>query len=164
MCLELLGRQYGDPVLDLKMKWTFPFIKQVEPNECGLVCLRMLCIFYGLNYVVSRRWVKNNLKKDGVSLLDLSQLAESLGFKTRCLEVDAEDLMKCVRFPCLVFYRRNHFVVLLEILDTRVCIVDPAKGILEVEKYEFLEQWCFDLKSLSSNAGQGIIMQVELHS
>ena len=60
----------------------FPFYKQYDAMDCGATCLRMVAKFYGKNYSLDSLRKKSYITREGVSLLGLSEAAESIGFKT----------------------------------------------------------------------------------
>ncbi len=54
-------------------------------------------------------------------------IAQQLGFSTRPLRLDMEDLGK-LKLPCILHWDLNHFVVLAKVGKSRVTILDPAVG------------------------------------
>ena len=122
------------------------FIQQYDSMDCGLSCLAMLCSHYGHEY--SREQLQQSfiLKKDGVSLLGISKVAEDLGFKTLGGKLSFNALMKEAPLPCIVHWDQNHFVVVIKIKKHRkispsIYIADPGKGFTTYTKEEFCEHW-----------------------
>lgn len=124
----------------------FPHYKQLDAMDCGPTCLRMLAKFYGktysLQYLRSRAFITNS----GVSMLGISDAAESIGFRTKGYRLTWEQLCDEVPFPCIVHWNQNHFVVVYDIKKKKrgkshVCIADPAQGLLTYTKEEFLKCW-----------------------
>ena len=122
------------------------FIQQYDSMDCGLSCLAMLCSHYGHEY--SREQLQQSfiLKKDGVSLLGISKVAEDLGFKTVGGKLSFNALMKEAPLPCIVHWDQNHFVVVIKIKKHRktspsIYIADPGKGFTTYTKEEFCEHW-----------------------
>ena len=60
----------------------FPFYKQLDIMDCGPTCLRMIAKYYGKSYTLQELRRKTSITREGVSLLDLSRAAESIGFRT----------------------------------------------------------------------------------
>lgn len=70
--------------------------------DCGPACLRMIAKFYGKNYSLQTLREHSYISREGVSLMGLSDAAESIGFRTTGLRITLEQLEKM--FPFLVFY------------------------------------------------------------
>ena len=60
----------------------FPSYLQPDSMDCGPACLRIISKFYGKNYSMLTLRDRCYMSREGVSLLDLSDAAESLGFRT----------------------------------------------------------------------------------
>ena len=67
------------------------------------------------------------LSLKGAKLSHLIQIAQQLGFSTRPLRLDMEDLGK-FKLPCILHWDLNHFVVLAKVGRNKVTILDPAIG------------------------------------
>lgn len=63
----------------------------------------------------------------GAKLNHLIYIAQQLGFSTRPLRLDMEDLGK-LKLPCLLHWDLNHFVVLAKVGKSKITILDPAIG------------------------------------
>ncbi|HHW4679723.1 MAG TPA: peptidase domain-containing ABC transporter [Xylella sp.] len=114
-------------------------ILQSEVSECGLASLAMIANVHGKHLTLSelRRRFSSSLK--GARLTHLVHIAQQLGFSTRPLRLDMEDLGKLKR-PCILHWDLNHFVVLSKVGTTKATIYDPAIGkrklsLSEVSKY-----------------------------
>ncbi len=105
-----------------------PIILQNERAECGHACVAMISQFWGhhLDLFALRSLTKTSSR--GVTLLDINQLVEGLGFVTRPVKVplDALYLVKC---PAILHWNMNHFVVLKRVKKNKIIIHDPAIGI-----------------------------------
>lgn len=102
-------------------------ILQSEAAECGLASLAMVAHCYGLHIGLPdvRRRFPMSLK--GAKLSHLIHIAQQLGFQTRPLRLDMEDLGK-LKLPCILHWDLNHFVVLVKVGKSKVTILDPAVG------------------------------------
>ncbi|MCO5545311.1 colicin V secretion ABC transporter ATP-binding protein [Xylella fastidiosa] len=112
---------------------------QSEVSECGLASLAMVANAHGKHLTLSqlRQRFPSSLK--GAKLTHLVHIAQQLGFSTRPLRLDMEDLGK-LKLPCILHWDLNHFVVLAKVGTTKVTIYDPAIGkrklsLNEVSKY-----------------------------
>ncbi|WP_425531183.1 peptidase domain-containing ABC transporter [Pseudoxanthomonas mexicana] len=72
-----------------------------------------------------RRHFPSSLK--GAKLNQLIHIAQKIGFSTRPLRLDMEDLGK-LKLPCILHWDLNHFVVLAKVGKSKVTILDPAMG------------------------------------
>ena len=61
---------------------SFPFYKQLDAMDCGPTCLRMIAKHYGKAYTLQTLRSKSYLSRDGVSMMGISEAAESIGFRT----------------------------------------------------------------------------------
>ena len=67
------------------------------------------------------------LSLKGAKLNQLIHIAQQLGFQTRALRLDMEDLSK-LKLPCILHWDLNHFVVLAKVDGGKTTILDPAIG------------------------------------
>ncbi len=57
----------------------FPFYKQYNQTDCGAACLLMVTKFYNRSYSLHNLRSKVRVGRNGTSLVDLSDAAESTG-------------------------------------------------------------------------------------
>ena len=102
-------------------------IIQPEAAECGLASLAMVADAHGLHIGLPelRRHFPLSLK--GAKLSHLIGIAQQLGFSTRPLRLDMDDLGK-LKLPCVLHWDLNHFVVLKKVGKSKVVVLDPAIG------------------------------------
>jgi len=146
----------------------FPFFKQLDAMDCGPSCLRMIAKYFGRNYSLQQIRTLSYASREGVSMLNLSDAAERMGFRTRGVRLTWEQLRAEVQLPCIIHWNQNHFVVVHSIhhkrrfpflagkneSDTIVHIADPAHGLLEYKKAEFLSYW-----SVNGNEGSALLIE-----
>jgi ATP-binding cassette, subfamily B, bacterial CvaB/MchF/RaxB len=104
-----------------------PLIRQSEAAECGLACLAMIAGYHGQHTelpVLRRRF---SLSLKGITLAQLVEMAQSLGFASRPLRLELNELRQ-LQTPCILHWDLNHFVVLREVGKRGVVIHDPAVG------------------------------------
>lgn len=122
----------------------FPHYKQHDAMDCGPTCLRMIAAFYGRHYSLERLRQKSRITKEGVSLLGVSEAAESLGFRTMGVSISFEQLCEAP-LPCIVFWNQQHFVVVYDIKKHKnvftVYVADPAGERLKYTQDEFCRNW-----------------------
>lgn len=133
-----------------RLKRKYPFFHQLDAMDCGPACLQMVTAYYhyrpyALPYLRELCYASRN----GVSLEGISNAAEAIGFCTQAVHTTFEHFQRNMIFPCIVFWRQRHFVVVYGI-ESRyslrgrcdsVVIGDPAFGILRYTSQEFLDGW-----------------------
>lgn len=108
--------------------------------DCGPTCLRMIAKYHGRNYPIQKLRALSYINKAGVSLLDISEAAEKLGFHSLGVKLTIAQLKKS-ELPCLLHWRQNHFVVLYKIRRGHFFIADPSEGFVKLTEKEFKKNW-----------------------
>ncbi len=124
----------------------FPFYKQLDAMDCGPSCLRMIAKFYGKNFSLQTLRDKSYITREGVSMLGISDAAESIGFRSMGVRITFEQLLNEAPMPFVAHWNQNHFVVVYKITKKRkgnifVHVSDPARGLIKFTKEEFLSGW-----------------------
>ncbi|MDX2444458.1 MAG: peptidase domain-containing ABC transporter [Bacteroidales bacterium] len=120
---------------------TFPFYKQLDAMDCGPSCLRMISKFYGKSYSLQYLRERSFITREGVSLLGISDAAESIGLKSMGVHINYDQLSKEAPLPCIAHWKQKHFVVVYKIKKNRVYVADPAIGKVNYSKKEFISNW-----------------------
>lgn len=137
----------------------FPHYTQLDAMDCGATCLRMVAKYYGRDFSNQLLRERSFITRSGVSMLGISEAAESIGFRTCGVKVSLDKLLE-VPFPCILHWNQNHFVVLYGIRKSRLSILsrlwggsakdadniefmiaDPAGSKYRLTKEEFLKCW-----------------------
>lgn len=146
------------------MQNSFPHYTQLDAMDCGPTCLRMIARYYGRTYSLQKLREKSFITCEGVSMLGISDAAESIGFHTNGVQISFEQLIDNVSLPCILHWNQNHFVVCYGIrkkrvffgpkLDTqyKISIADPAGEKFTMNKEEFEQCW---LSSTSNETDTG---------
>lgn len=124
----------------------FPLYNQNEVMDCGPACLRMISKYYGHHYSLQTLRQKCFITREGVSLLGISDAAESIGFRTCGVKITGEQLVNEAMLPCILYWNNSHFVVCYRIKRKRggkliFYIADPASQRLQYEEDEFKKCW-----------------------
>lgn len=124
----------------------FPLYNQNEVMDCGPECLRMISKYYGHHYSLQTLRQKCFITREGVSLLGISDAAESIGFRTCGVKITGEQLVNEAMLPCILYWNNSHFVVCYKIKRKRggkliFYIADPASQRLQYEEDEFKKCW-----------------------
>ena len=93
----------------------FPYYKQFDSMDCGPTCLQMVAKYYGKAFSLQYLRGRSYLSREGVSMLGISDAAESIGFRTHGYRLTWEQLRDEVPLPCVVHWNQRHFVVVYEI-------------------------------------------------
>ncbi len=136
----------------------FPFYKQLNSMDCGPTCLRMICKYYGKHVSAETIRLMAGYNKLGVSLLDLSVTAEKLGFRTRGVRINVEQLL-LANLPAILYWNQRHFVVLISINKLKVKVADPANNIVTYTKEEFLDNWISYNDTQSIKYGTALLLE-----
>ncbi len=119
----------------------FPFYQQFDAMDCGPTCLRMVARFYGKHFTTESLREKSYITREGVSLLGISDAAESIGMHSIGVKITFGQLKKEAPLPCIVHWGQEHFVVVYKFKKGKVFVADPAFGRLEYTEKEFCEHW-----------------------
>jgi ATP-binding cassette, subfamily B, bacterial len=132
----------------------FPHYKQYDELDCGPACLRIICKYYGKSFSQDYLRELMHTGRSGTSLLSISDAAEELGFRTIGTRLSYDDLAEASPFPCIAFWSQKHFIVVYKIRKNKVYVSDPAHGLVEYSKEEFLKGW-------SQGNNEGIVLTME---
>lgn len=128
----------------MKIK-SFPHYTQLDAMDCGPTCLRMIAKFYGKNYSIQTLRTRSFISREGVSMLGISDAAESIGFRTSGVRISFEQLVNDVPLPCILHWNQNHFVVCYNIKKKKsgylFCIADPASQLITYQEDELKKCW-----------------------
>lgn len=136
----------------------FPFYRQSNAMDCGPTCLQMISMNYGKSYNAAKLGEMAGFSNTGVSLLGISDTAEKLGFRTLGVKITLQKLDKASQ-PAILYWDRNHFVVLTKLTKCHATIADPGRGIIDYSISQFKEHWFSDKNE--SNADTGIALLLE---
>ena len=105
--------------------------RQRDAMDCGPACLVMICSHYGCRFPIERVRELCHITRTGVSLLGISEAAETLGLRTQGISCSLDSLLE-VELPIILYWQQRHFVVLYKIEKKRgkyiYHIADPALG------------------------------------
>lgn len=118
-------------------------VKQHDIKDCGSCSLASIIRYY--NGYIPIEQIRLDTKTDinGTTAFNLINAAKKYGFNAygeKLSEMPSEE-----KLPAIVHFKYEngleHFVVLYEIHKNYCLIMDPAKGIVRVNKEEFLLRW-----------------------
>lgn len=123
--------------VQLSLPMSFPHYYQQDSRDCGPSCLRMIARFYGKDYSAEEMKRRCFSSREGVSLLDISEAAESIGFRTIGVKITWEQFRNQLPFPAIVHWNHNHFVVVYDSIKRRhriwIRVADEAPVPIRLE-------------------------------
>ena len=114
-----------------------PVVMQMEALECGAASLAMICAYYNKWIPLEQIRVDCGVSRDGANAKNLLVAARSYGFVAKGYRYEPDDLKKHGKFPCIIHWNFNHFVVLDGFKGKKAVINDPAKGNYTVSMETF---------------------------
>lgn len=114
-----------------------PMIMQMEALECGAACLDMILAYYERWIPLEEIRADCGVSRDGSKAVNMLKAARSHGMIAKGYRFSAEELQSRVKFPCILFWNNNHFVVLCGFRGGKAVVNDPAKGNCTLSMQEF---------------------------
>ena len=105
-----------------------PVVIQLEALECGAACLTMILAYYGKWIPLEQVRSDCGVSRDGSKAGKILKAAKNYGLDAKGYRYDIEDLRREAKFPCIIFWNNNHFVVLDGFKGNYAIINDPARG------------------------------------
>lgn len=102
---------------------------QSEAKECGLACLAMVANYHRHQIDLSYLRALFPLSQSGMSLADIVEVADGLGFDANGFALSNVGELSGVALPAILHWNGNHFVVLERIGRDGYRIQDPEFGL-----------------------------------
>jgi NHLM bacteriocin system ABC transporter peptidase/ATP-binding protein len=114
-----------------------PIIMQLEALECGAASLAMVMAYY--NKWIPLEQVRSDcgVSRDGSNAKNICIAAKNYGFKVQAFSRNPQSIREKGKFPCIIHWNFNHFVVLDGFKGKYACINDPARGFVKISPEEF---------------------------
>jgi WD40 repeat protein len=135
-----------------------PFIKQYDSILNGPMALSIITKHYGKTYSLQTLTERCFIAREDVTMLSLSDAAESIGMRTMGVAVSFDQLANEVLLPCLAHWRQRHFIVVHKIKKNFVYVTDPIHGKVKYPKQEFITGWLCKRKD---GIDQGLCLLME---
>lgn len=131
--------------------------------DCGPACLRMIAQHYGRHYTLDTLRERSFVTSEGVSMLGLSDAAESIGLRSSGVKTSIDKLTEAAPLPCVLHWNQNHFVVLYGIKKRRgktvYQIADPAAQKVNYSREEFAKCWESSISSNGRRLGTAMLLE-----
>ncbi|PTS93079.1 ABC transporter ATP-binding protein [Flavobacterium sp. HMWF030] len=136
----------------------FTNYKQADYKDCGPTCLKIVAKHYGKTINIQELRDISETTREGSNLLFLSDAAEKVGFRTLGVKLNITRLEEAP-LPCILHWNKNHYVVLYKIKKNTYYISDPAFGLIEYNKQDFLKFWIGNNADDSTQEGVALLME-----
>lgn len=118
-----------------------PVVMQMEALECGAASLAMILAYYDKWIPLEHVRSDCGVSRDGSNAANVLRAARSYGMIAKGYRYEPEELKKYGKFPCIVHWNFNHFVVLNGFKKDKAVLNDPAKGNYTVSMKVFDESF-----------------------
>lgn len=116
-----------------------PVVMQMEALECGAAALTMILAYYNKWIPLEQVRADCGISRDGSNAKNILKAARSYGMTAKGYRYEPEELRKYGKFPCIIHWNFNHFVVLDGFRGSKAVLNDPAKGCYAVSMETFDE-------------------------
>lgn len=114
-----------------------PVILQLEVTECGAACLAMVLAYYGKWVPPEQVRFDCGVSRDGSNAKNILLAARRYGMIADGYRYTADSLKKKGKFPCIIHWEFNHFVVLEGFKKNEAVLMDPAGGRVRIPMEAF---------------------------
>lgn len=114
-----------------------PVVMQMEALECGAASLTMILAYFGKWISLEQARADCGVSRDGASAKNMLRAARSYGLTAKGYSFEPEALKKNGKFPCIIHWNFNHFLVLNGFKGNKAVLNDPAKGTYSVSMETF---------------------------
>ena len=114
-----------------------PVVIQLEMLECGAACLAMILAYYGKWIPLEKVRIDCGVSRDGSNAKNILLAARNHGLSAGGYRYEPDMLRKNGKFPCIIHWNFNHFVVLCGFKKDKAVLNDPAKGTYSVSMETF---------------------------
>ena len=116
-----------------------PVVMQMETLECGAASLTMILAYYGRWVPLEQIREDCGVSRDGSNAKNILKAARSYGLNAKAYRYNPERLREVGKFPMIVHWEFNHFIVLDGFKGNYVYINDPARGSVKMTFEQFDE-------------------------
>ena len=111
-------------------------VLQMEVTECGAASFCMILDYYGKSVTMEQLRLECGVSRNGVNAKNIARAAMLHGLKPRALKVGIH-AARGLKFPAIIHWNMDHFVVLCGFTKKGAVIADPASGLRQIPEDEF---------------------------
>lgn len=115
-------------------------VLQMEVTECGAASLCMILDYYGKTVTMEQLRLECGVSRNGVNAKNIARASMLHGLKPRALKVGVHAARE-LKFPAIIHWNMDHFVVLCGFTKKGAVIADPASGLRHVLEEEFSDNF-----------------------
>lgn len=119
----------------------FPHFRQLDSNDCGPACLKIIFKYYGFEIPFAEIRNKSKLDWQGTSLFRIEAIAREYDFNTISIIADWDKISAEALLPAVFMINHKHFIVVYKIDENYVYASDPAIGRLKYNISDFRNIW-----------------------
>ena len=120
-------------------------IKQIDPKECGPVCMAMISDYYGFRVSVSKLREYGGTDLQGTNIKGIIKIGEYLGLDVKGVRAETPTALFKIELPAIAHIitteGMTHFIIIEKIKNNKIYIVDPAKGKKKEKLEDFVKYW-----------------------
>ena len=105
-----------------------PVVMQMEALECGAASLTMVLAYYDKWIPLEQVRADCGVSRDGSNARNVLRAARSYGLVAKGYRMEPDALKKEGKFPCIIHWNFNHFLVLCGFKGDKAVLNDPAQG------------------------------------
>ena len=118
-------------------------VLQRNIKDCGIACLLTIIKYYKGSNTYSNLYYLTKCDNNGISALNLINASNKLGFYSRGIKCDIDNLSN-IYLPAIchvIINNYNHYVVLYKVTKDDIYIFDPATGNKKLDISSFRSIW-----------------------
>ena len=113
-------------------------------KDCGSACLLSIIRYYGGDIPLSNLVELTNTTRNGTNLLELKKVAKNIGLDAVGYKVSEISKLHEIDRPFIAqlnISNNTHFVVVYKIKEDKILMMDPSKGKVLMDIFEFTNLW-----------------------